>query len=276
MSSTTAQPNAVGNQFLDALERVRPELARMGTAGLRSITLNPVAAAVTVRGALPKILALRSQLLLVPGFEHRSLDELEVFLHAWLRANALFLAATPSAQEFSSGLARVTYFRDRFVSDTAALVQRGRLPVGAIEQLRGAVGYRRLAADVLTLTTLFRSRWAEIAGHSCIARDELDAADSAVDAFITLLGLRARRSAGRQAADLVRRQTYTLFVQAYDEVRRAVLLVRFHQRDGDAIAPSLFAPRHRRMGVHAERETILDEPSEQGDPALVPAAPPPG
>jgi len=45
-----------------------------------------------------------------------------------------------------------------------------------------------------------------------------------------------------EAAD-VRRRADTLFVRAYDEVRRIVAYLRWHEGDADSIAPSLYAKR---------------------------------
>lgn len=238
---------SVSGRFVEALERVGPELARMDAAKLRQIKLNPVAAAVTARRVLPNLLALRPQLLKLKEFNVRDLDELDVYLHAWLGAEALFAGTIPSAQEFFSQVQRITQMRKHLVTDAAALVERGRLPAKSLERLNGAAGYKHLASDVLILSALLRSAWDQIKEHTCVTRAEIDEADRIADEFITALGLRTQSSANREAAGLIRQQTYTLFVNAYDQVRRAVLYLRSKERDGTEIAPSLFAARNRRQ-----------------------------
>ncbi|HMA93880.1 MAG TPA: hypothetical protein VKP30_14415 [Polyangiaceae bacterium] len=247
-SSSDPSEYSASSRFVDALERVGPRLASLDTAKLRQITLNPVAAAVTVRRVLPNLISLRAQLVKIKEFEIRNLDELDVYLHAWLRAEALFAGTVPSAQEFFSQLQRVTQLREHFASDAMALVQRGRLSAESLEQLSGATGYKPLASDLFILSTLLRSHWDQIKDHTCVTPAELDEADRAVNEFITALGLRTQSSASRDAAGLVRQQAYTLFVNAYDQVRRAVLYLSHKERDGAEIAPSLFAARNRRVG----------------------------
>ncbi len=161
-------------------------------------------------------------------------------------ANAFFLGTMPSAKEFLSRFKRVTDFRNCFTSDAQALVQRGRLRSESLERLNRSTGYRSIAADVLTLTAVFRSNWDAIAGHTCVTLRELDEADAAVDDFIKALALRSETPTERLAADVVRQKAYTLFVNAYDQVRRAVIFVRRDERDGEEIAPSLFSARNRR------------------------------
>lgn len=247
MSDMDCLVDAADIGFRQALERVEPQLERMTTAQLRTITLNPVAAGVTLRRVLPSIRALRPQLLGLEQFDIRLLDELEVYLHAWLAANASYLGTKPSADEFTVRVKRLTAFRCHFTSDAKALVQRGRLQAAAFDQLKGATGYKNITRDVLTLTTLFREHWDDLAGYSCVTLTELDEADAAVDDFITALALRNETSPDRSAADALRQKAYTLFVNAYDQVRRAVMYLRQKERDADEIAPSLFAAQNRKM-----------------------------
>lgn len=246
-SNNDSSEYSASSRFVAALERVGPELARLDPATLRQVKLNPVAAAVTVRRVLPNLLALRPRLVTTNGFDVRMLDELDVYLHAWLRAEALFACTVPSAQEFFSQLQHVTQLQKCFVSDVSALVQRGRLRAESLKRLNGAPGYKPLASDLLILSALLRSHWDQIKDYTFVTPAELDEADRVAYDFITALGLRTQSSADREAAGLVRQQTYTLFVNAYDQVRRAVLYLRSKERDGAEIAPSLFAARNRRQ-----------------------------
>jgi hypothetical protein len=235
------------HRFMDALERVQPELARLELSQLRAIQLNPVAAGVTLRRALPGILALRPRLLALEHFEIRALDDIDMYFYAWLAANTLFLLSPACAEEFPAVSERVAHCRERLVSEVSTLTKRGRLHKASLTLLKGAVGYKNVATDVLTLTTLLRSNWAQIDGHADIDLRELDAADAAVDEFIAALALRKHSTDERQTAALVRQKTYTLFVNAYDQIRRGVIFIRRQQRDGERIAPSLFAARNRSM-----------------------------
>jgi len=82
MTEISTIANATNNSFLDALERVRPEFANLSQEELLPITLDPVTAAVTMRGALPKIMAMRPVIETLSNFDVRALDKLEDYLRA--------------------------------------------------------------------------------------------------------------------------------------------------------------------------------------------------
>ncbi len=254
MSESSSSANVAINSFLDALEEVRPEFAQLSQEELLPITLDPVTAAVTMRGSLPKIKSLRTQLENLATFDVHALEKLELYLHAWLRANALFLGSALPPEGFSALVAKVSAFRDNLASDAQALVQRGVIGAESLTGLKGAIGHKNIVSDVLTLTTLFRSNWQKISGRTCVTLAELDEADVALDALITDLGLREQTPASKEATALERQQSYTLFVSTYDQVRRAVSFVRWNEGDADEFAPSLFGGKKRKAGTDTEQK----------------------
>lgn len=272
MSENNSTTAATANSFLGALDRVRPEFARLSEQELLSITLDPVTAAVTMRGALPKIQALRPELEKLSNFDIRVLDKLEDYLHAWLRANALFLGSALPPEGFSSLVAKVAAFRDAFASDAQALVHRGVLGPETIAGLKGAVGHKNIAGDVLTLTTVFRSNWEKVSGRTCVTAAELDEADAALDELITDLGLRDQTPQSKEVTALERQQAYTLFVNAYDQIRRAVSFLRWSEGDADELAPSLFGGKKRKAVAESEPETSTPTGSS-ANPVVVSTTP---
>jgi hypothetical protein len=151
-------------------------------------------------------------------------------------------------------VSKVSAYRDNLASDAQALVQRGVIGAETLAGLKGAIGYKNVVSDVLTLTTLFRSNWQKISGRTCVTLAELDEADVALDALITDLGLREQTPASKEASALERQQSYTLFVNTYDQVRRAVSFVRWNEDDADEIAPSLFGGKKRKTGTDTEQK----------------------
>ncbi|HEY5961162.1 MAG TPA: hypothetical protein VIV60_31610, partial [Polyangiaceae bacterium] len=243
----------VTSSFLGALDRVLPEITQLPEDKVLPITADPVTAGVTLRGALPKIMTLRPQLEKLTEFDIRSLDKLEDYLHAWLRAQALFLGTTLPPESFSALVDKVSTYRDNLTSDAQALVQRKILAGDALDGLKGGIAHKNIVGDVLTLTTLFRSHWQTIAGRTCVTEAELDEADSALDTLMTDLGLRDQTPAAKEATALNRQKAYTLFVNAYDQVRRAVSFLRWVEGDADEIAPSLFGGKKRKSGSDLEK-----------------------
>lgn len=58
----------------------------------------------------------------------------------------------------------------------------------------------------------------------------------------------------------IRQQELTLLVQSYEEVRRAVVYLRWHEADADTITPSLYAGRGRKA-VAAEAPAPAPSPN---------------
>jgi hypothetical protein len=92
-------------------------------------------------------------------------------------------------------------------------------------------------------TGLLRGHWPVIANKNPITEADLDRAEIVGDEMIRAIGIREQASElSIQAADQ-RRRAYSLFVRAYDEIRRIVTYLRWHQGDADRIAPSLYGKR---------------------------------
>jgi hypothetical protein len=165
------------------------------------------------------------------------------------------------AQELSEQL---TQLRETLVIDVTALEKRGLID-GRLGELRGAVGYKNLAFDVLLLSTVLRESWSKIEGKTGVQLAELDCADTLADRLVTAVGVREQGKSALSAAVEARQRAYTLFVNAYDEVRRAVGYLRFNHGDLEKIAPSLYSGRkpHR-----PEEEPIA------GGAAVAPGTPP--
>ena len=49
-----------------------------------------------------------------------------------------------------------------------------------------------------------------------------------------------------------RDRAFTLFIRCYDQIRRAILFLRWEQDDADTIAPSLYPGYPRRMRKEAD------------------------
>jgi hypothetical protein len=258
MSESNTVISSTTNSILDALERVRPELAQMTEEELLPITAEPVTAGMTMRGALPRIMALRPQLEKLNDFDVKALDKLEDYLHAWLGTHAMFLGTTLPPERFASLVEKVSVFRDNLASDAQALVQRGILRSDALSNLKGAVGHKNIVSDVLTLTMIFRNNWQRIAGRTAVTEAELNEASNAADILITDLALREPTPPDKEATAIERQKAYTLFVSAYDEVRRGVSFLRWKHGDTDEIAPSLFGGKKRKA---ASTETAVVEPT---------------
>lgn len=133
--------------------------------------------------------------------------------------------------------------RDTLYTDAIALARRRLLEEDRVAKLRSNAGYKNIAFDVLGLVALLREHWAAIQNKTAVQSEELEAAERLADRLITAVGLREQGPVSLTVAVAARLRAYTLFVRSYDEARRAVQYLRWHQGDADTIAPSLYAGR---------------------------------
>ncbi|WP_200850180.1 hypothetical protein, partial [Klebsiella pneumoniae] len=67
-----------------------------------------------------------------------------------------------------------------------------------------------------------------------------------VNVVMTTLGENLQADSSSSPSGELRRRAYSVFVQTYDEVRRAMTYVRWEEDDVDEIVPSLYAGRSRK------------------------------
>jgi hypothetical protein len=237
--NATVQP-----RVRSALESVRPELAAIGENKLEPIMLEIQHATSTARGALTEIMTLRPQIVAaVPGFDVNALDKLELYALALLQADASLRIATASSEPLVALGEEGARLRALMLSDANALALRGLLNGASLSHLKGPNGYRNISADILAMATLLRSNWGTISNKTGVSLEELDRAEVVAEQLNKLVGDREQAPATAAAVSLERQQVYTLFVRAYDQVRRAVTFLRWDKGDADEIAPSLYAGR---------------------------------
>jgi len=246
--------------LLRALEHVRPELVVLTEKELLAVNLDPLASVAIARGALP---ALRGLCLQVNGertLNEDRLSQLELYAFALTQAHITYKLTSRRTRDLQELGAVANQLRARLVSDATVLVERGLIARGKLARLSGPNGYRNIAGDLLVLALLLRDSWAHIAGKTAITEDEVNRAEDLGNYLVAALGLRHEvPERATEAAD-VRRRAYTLFVRAYDEVRRIVSYLRWHEGDADSIAPSLYAKR--KASRRRRKEHTLPSASE--------------
>jgi hypothetical protein len=64
--------------------------------------------------------------------------------------------------------------RDLFAADCTALAARQLIDAQRLKELKGTVGYKNQAFDLLTLIALMRENWQKIQGKAAVTLEELD------------------------------------------------------------------------------------------------------
>lgn len=244
-----------------ALAQVRGQMAILEPHDLLPITVDPLAAVSTARGALPQLLKLRDQMVALPGFESKNIDDLETLAVAAQATQSILLAADSPPERFNELMADATELRQRLYNDALALAQRGLISEAPLQALKGPVGFRNVASDLGILAMVFRAAGTRIEGKTCVTEEELDQAEIYSEDVIADLGLKNNAPATVAGVALERQQAFTLFINAYDQVRRAVTYLRWNQDDIDDFAPSLYSGRKRKASSEVAAQTPATSPT---------------
>ncbi len=257
---TSPTPAVAALRFREAFESVRDELAALPAADLLPLNLDIPSAVVTALGCGPELKDHRARIVEeLPRFDVRQFDKLETYALAAGQAHTQHLIASSPAEPIADLVAELTKTREVLVSDVSALAKRNLLDGTRLAELRGPNGHKNVAFDVLLLASLLRDNWSTIGGRTGVQVSELDRAEQAADRLASAVGFREQGPGVASASAETRQRAFTLFVQAYDQVRRAVSYLRWDHGDADRIVPSLYAGRGgRRRG---EPETDVPTPT---------------
>jgi len=99
-----------------------------------------------------------------------------------------------------------------------------------------------------------RQDWDKIANKSGTTADDLAAASQMSVRLLCIVGLREQGPALSAAAIDQRRRAFTLLINLYEDIRRAVAYLRGRKRDAETIVPSLYRGRPR-TGPPAEQRS---------------------
>jgi len=234
----------------EAYARVKPDLDALQEAELLQVNLDVTAGVTSVLGLLPEVKALREQIVKqLPAFDIAAFDKLEDYALALSFANTGYLAATQPPDDLQDLNTNATKLHDRLFADAQALAQHGLLNGAQLAQLKGGNGYKNLAQDLQLLGRVMRQDWDKIQNKSGTTADDLKAANQMSVRLMRIVGLREQGPALLAAATDQRLRAFTIFINVYEDVRRAVAYLRGRQGDADAIAPSLYPGRPRKRAT---------------------------
>jgi len=168
-----------------------------------------------------------------------ALDDLLLLAEAADYANALWLTAYESPDELGPLVAEAQGLRTLAVAMLRVGVAAGITQASFVEALRGGTGYGGLTSDLFAAENEFRANWSRYEGKLLTTAD-LDS----MRRVATMVNARvsSRRFGTPRRVQIVedRRRAFTLLVRAYEELRRDVTWLRWHEADADRIAPSLW------------------------------------
>jgi hypothetical protein len=271
MTDSNAQVSTqatTGQVFQEAYERHLAAIKALDADELQIINVDISAAVATTLGIVPKLVALREDAATLPRFSISFFDELGGYARALAYAHSVYQAATAPPANLPQLNAEAVQLRQILMADAQALATRGLIDGQQLANFKGLTGYKHVAFDLLGLATVLRGAWDRIAAKTALELSELAKAEQLSNTLLVAAGEKEQiASAEVTEASLRRQQAYTLFINAYDQVRRAVLFLRWEEDDAEEIAPSLYAKQ-------ANHGRTKHEPDPAPAPVTAPAAAP--
>lgn len=256
--------------FEEPYNAIQPELKALSPAELLAITIDIPAAVSTVLGVQPKVLALGDRIAKLPEFDVALPAKLSVYAMALAHAQTLYSMASAPASAIKPLSDEGAALREMLLADATALVQRQLMDGHQLDDLKGPVGYKNLAFDLHMLAQAFRNAAAAVEGKCATQPAEIRRAEEIAAALLKLAGLQEQGPDTVSLISDIRSRAFTLFVKAYEDIRRAVTYLRWHEHDVDHITPSLYA------GRGGKRKTDVPAPKPPASSPGAPTPPPDG
>jgi len=236
----------------DAYARVKPELAELAQDELVKVNLDASAALQTILGVLPRVKALREQIVReLPAFDIASFDRLEDYALAFGVTQTAFLMATKPPSELRPLTEEAVQLRETLLKDAQALARRSLIDGAQLARLKGVNGYKNIAQDLQILSSILSAAWPIIQGKSGTTSDELKTASQLSTRLSRIVGLREQGAAHLATVTDDRLRAFTLVFRTYEAARRAVGYLRARQGDANTIVPALHPGRPRRRRSEA-------------------------
>jgi len=163
-----------------------------------------------------------------------------------------------------------------FTGEFKMLSLRKVIPEASIPALDSTRGYKPLATNLRSVATFAQDHWANIEPRCSLAAEDIKRAVFLHGEILDAIGERTNDDKESIALVLLRNQTFTLLVQAYDELRRAIAYIRHKEGDADLLVPSLYARSGQSRKEDGTEEETGSKPLVGAGPAEpAPVEPPP-
>jgi len=259
--------NVAGADYEQSLEKIKAEAMALKPEEKRTINVEIPAAVLTSIGALPKLVPFVAQISSLPSYDVKLFENFRDYTLALHLVQARYTHARAPKEQLPAMLVDATRRRDILLGDCGALIARGLLSKSCVSEYKGMSGYKNVAFDLTGLVELMTETWPQIVGKTMLTKEELDAHRAFALEFVQATAYRDMPPDAAASLGDMRQRVYTLFFRAYDQVRRAIIFLRWDEDDADTIIPSLFAGR----GGNAKKTDATLGDAEQ-PPAATPEA----
>jgi hypothetical protein len=247
-----------------AYVQIENEFASVAEADFVTINIDIPQAVSLALGTIDGLAPLRSGIVeQLPKHSIASFDKLGTYALAAWYAHLLFLNETAPKNTVKELVEEANPLRANLLRDAEAAAGRGLVQAKTVEEIRSGQGNIDTANDLVALSALFSDNWKTLQGKTAATVKEVARAGELGALLLSALGVREYAPTGPLPAADRRVRAFTLFWRAYDETRRAVSYLRWHEGDADDLAPSLYKGR-------GGRSTKADEAAPEAAPEPAP------
>ncbi len=257
-----------------AYDQLLGEYRAISAPLVRAVNIDVTSAVTHVLAAVPRLIEFRAQISRdLPTVNLPYLDKLSAYASGLQEAHVRYITVGRSPDAVRALATQGDLLRTILRTDGAALVRRGLLDGATLEHCHGFNGYNNIATDLSSLATVMMANWTAIESKCGVKLEELRRAKAIAEALLTFVAARERVPELKAAALDMRARAFTLMVECYEEARRAITFLRWHEGDAEQIAPSLYAGRHHAVPEDAATadDATTTEPTAQPAAAQAPA-----
>ena len=278
--AVTTTPAAIGvpapHRYRAAFEKALPLCKALPSEELIAVNIDVEGAVSTGLSTLKRVAHLRDRAGALPEYDLKAFDDLEMHILATAHAHTLFQSASAEPEELRELNDEGVRLRGMLYADAVALATRKLINGDRLVEMKSNVGYQNLAFDLMALAQLLRSNWDKISSRTAIGGEDLDRAELVGDRLMNAISDRAIAPGALAAVSEQRQRNFTLLVNAYDQVRRAITFLNWKEDDVDELAPSLYAGRNnsnirKKDGQPSPQPGASGAPPSAGSPAAAAA-----
>jgi hypothetical protein len=275
--SSPSNPNLdvlIAQGATQAFESIRDEILAVPAKALHTINLDVPRAARQGLVVAERLAPLWPELSTMSPLDFAKARKLPICALALLHAHELAEAPDESALPLAELLKEAVPLRADLLQTAEMLAHFGLLSRERVALIRQGHGHADTAGDLQALGILLGGAWPKIKSKVAITREQVDRAIPLSAELQRAIGVRESDPdplLERRDSRHVRAQVFTLFVGAYDECRRGISHLRWHEGDAEEIVPSLYRGRGGRKRVVEDETEVVEDVEEPQDEPVSPS-----
>lgn len=223
-----------------ALEALRSAMAALAPEALHPINVDIPHAVSRALGVAPTLLSLRPRIVAeCPAVDLDAIDAIETRALAVEYAHAVYVTALSPLPGVAEVATEAIAARTRLLSLANNLITWDLLDPSTLDHIPSGNAYLDIANDLIALTSLLHARAPSLDGKVPVTPAQLDAWHLLGERLLQLVGVRDEQPGIAVQAHADRQRAFTLFDRAYEEGRRVVAFLRWHDGDADFLIASL-------------------------------------